>query len=553
MTGSALALLQHEIDNDPIPASQRKQAHLFLVAQPLAGRPDMLLNLVSGPHWNSNLAVFMHRAFTPELDAALKGTWARPSLRDACNSYRRARGAARATPDLGAGRRFTPLGGPAEDAVELQVHEDGGMRVYFSRFSDADRRTGEQAIVDMAAIYYTRRFLALVLAASEHAGYFGNWALAIGATGLKGLQAIPGDRPFAPEARYDEDIYTQTTDTTWAELNDCPGTITRRILDDSSEPLKPRTPTTQPSTTQLHEPATRKRRRSWELRPMRPDDFFVEDQHVSHELWGLAGATSRSLDLPLLTALRRGPSEGRDDIEVAVGLARLVHDELEKFGTGGGEELTDHQIRDALVTLHVVLRRVGIPFDLPFRDYGTFKSHWKRNNCTDSYQKRRDMLNELFGPLHDRLVELETRTLSSTLAQPISPHPVTGWARVDAEVAELRRHFQNARTEQDYRNVGNDCVILTEELSRQVYDPKLHLRAGEEEPAVDKTKNRIGRYIEDTVSGPENAELRRLARAAIEFAQRVKHSPTSTRREAGIAADTVILLANILRRLDQPT
>jgi hypothetical protein len=132
------------------------------------------------------------------------------------------------------------------------------------------------------------------------------------------------------------------------------------------------------------------------------------------------------------------------------------------------------------------------------------------------------------------------------------PRPVTGWARIDEELAELCRHFQIACSEQDYRNVGNDCVIVAEALSRQVYDPDVHLRQSEDEPPPAKTKIRIERYIEDTAPGPDNADLRKLARAAIEFAQRVKHSATSSRREAGIAADTVILLANILRRLEEP-
>jgi hypothetical protein len=52
------------------------------------------------------------------------------------------------------------------------------------------------------------------------------------------------------------------------------------------------------------------------------------------------------------------------------------------------------------------------------------------------------------------------------------------------------------------------------------------------------------------VPGSENATLRKLARSTIEYAQHVKHSGTPTRREAGIAADAVIQLANILRRLD---
>lgn len=287
------------------------------------------------------------------------------------------------------------------------------------------------------------------------------------------------------------------------------------------------------------------------VRPLRPDDFFAEP--TAYDPWGPIPGSSRSLDTDLLTALRSGPVDDHSDIETAVGLARLVHDELEKYGTGGGEELTEQGIRDALTTLHVMLKRIGVPFDLPFRDYGTFRSHWMRTGCSGKWQKRRDLLNDLFGPLHDQLVELETRALSSTLAQPVSPHPTTGWAKLDEEIAELRRHFQTARTQQDYRNVGNDCVAVTEALSRQVFDAELHLRDGEPKPPVDRTKNRIERYIEVELSGPENVDLRKLAKAAIELAQHIKHNPAPTRRDTGIAADTVILLANMLRRLAEPT
>jgi len=54
------------------------------------------------------------------------------------------------------------------------------------------------------------------------------------------------------------------------------------------------------------------------------------------------------------------------------------------------------------------------------------------------------------------------------------------------------------------------------------------------------------------VPGPDNAAIRKLANDTIEMAQHVKHSATPTRREAGVAADAVIQLANILRRLDEP-
>jgi hypothetical protein len=283
---------------------------------------------------------------------------------------------------------------------------------------------------------------------------------------------------------------------------------------------------------------------------MRPDDFFTEAPFLG--AWG--AQSSRAINSRLLVELRRGRVEGRSDVDVAGGLARLIHDDLEKFGTGNGQELAEAEMRDAILALRSVLDRIGVSdFSLPFRDFGSFKSFWLKNDGYGSWQARRDLLNGLFDPLHDKLIVLETRSLTSALAEPISPHSATGWARVEEEILEMRRHFQAARTEQDYRNVGNDCVIVTEALSAQVYDPAQHLRDGEEVPSVQKTKIRLERYIECSASGPQSADLRKLARAAIEFAQGVKHSSSSTRRDAGIAADTVILLANILRRLAEPS
>src|SRR5664280_320285 len=82
---------------------------------------------------------------------------------------------------------------------------------------------------------------------------------------------------------------------------------------------------------------------------------------------------------------------------------------------------------------------------------------------------------------------------------------------------------------------------ILEALGRTVYDPGKHLRQGETLPAPDKTKQRLGRYIEDALPGIPNEELRGLANKTIEVAQQVKHRHTPTRREAGIAADAVIL------------
>ena len=91
---------------------------------------------------------------------------------------------------------------------------------------------------------------------------------------------------------------------------------------------------------------------------------------------------------------------------------------------------------------------------------------------------------------------------------------------------------------------------VLEAPSRENYDHDIHGEAGEAEPPVDKTKNRIGRFVDKAQSGSANAEVRKVANAVIELAHSVKHRSTPTRQQAGIAADSVIQLANLLRRLE---
>jgi hypothetical protein len=278
---------------------------------------------------------------------------------------------------------------------------------------------------------------------------------------------------------------------------------------------------------------------------MRPDDFFV-DADATDAL----GFSGRHVDQDLLNHLRREPLADHDDVEVAVPLARLVHGDFTSYGTGGGEQLSEEEMRLALRSLRTVTSRLGLELDCPFRDYSSFRSWWVNNGAHGSWQGRRDLLSGIFDPLHDQLAVMEDRNIVSSLADPITSHPRTGWGHVDTEISELRRHFANARTPQDYRNVGLDCVAVTEALSRNAYEPERHLREGEDEPTVANTKDRLDRVVEDSAPGPANARLRKLARATIEYAQHVKHSGTPTRREAGVAADAVIQLANIMRRLD---
>lgn len=276
------------------------------------------------------------------------------------------------------------------------------------------------------------------------------------------------------------------------------------------------------------------------------DDFFA----VSTEPDGW-GSPTTELRVDLLGQLRAGPVAGIDDLDVAIALTGLVWDELKAYGTDGAIRLGEEQIALAQRALKATLHRVGIELDFPWRNFEGFKTHWIKNECSGSWQARRVLLEEFFGSVQQRLDKLEETQFRAMNAEAVSPHTKTGWPKVDVELTELRRRFRSAATTQDYRDVGNRSVAVLEAISRTVYDPTVHVRDGETELSPDKTKLRISRYVEDSLAGKGHEAIRGVVVKTTELAHSVKHSTEPTRREAGITADAVIMLANILRRVDQ--
>lgn len=270
---------------------------------------------------------------------------------------------------------------------------------------------------------------------------------------------------------------------------------------------------------------------------MRPDEFLLDENG------------GQRLNVSLLQDLRQAPSRQHPDLEAAIALARLLHEQFQRYGTDSTQDIADPETREAMRTLVALADRVGVTFKPPFRDLSRFRAYWGSHGGYGSWAARRGMLQELFDPLHEKLERLEEDVLRGELAEAVSPRPATGWPVVDLEIAELRRHFHSARTPQDYRNIGNDVVAVLEALSAAAYDPARHLFDGETEPPVTQTKNRITRITEVDSEREGSDELVRLARASVEMAQAVKHNAAGSRVRAGIAADAVIQLANMVRRL----
>jgi hypothetical protein len=228
-----LALLQQQFDRDPVPPSISKQAHLFLLAEPAASKQGMLLDLVHGSEWRNRLFEFAHAADAPEVRQVLQAVGAEgfsPSLSWASDFALRSAGAA-LTYGLASGRSPAAANGSSEeDMVELEVDEDGGLRIFMSRLSDSLPSEVGQRLFPAGAVSYARQFVALTAAAAEHAGYLGTWILAAGATEIGGLSVHDYLLSGRAGPRSDTPDYRRATSASYAELVRQPGTVTERLV-----------------------------------------------------------------------------------------------------------------------------------------------------------------------------------------------------------------------------------------------------------------------------------------------------------------------------------
>lgn len=78
--------------------------------------------------------------------------------------------------------------------------------------------------------------------------------------------------------------------------------------------------------------------------------------------------SKQRLNLELVETLRVEPLPETSDVAAAENLLDLVWDELQAFGTGGGNTCDDKEIAAAIRTLEAVTRRLGVPIELPFQN-----------------------------------------------------------------------------------------------------------------------------------------------------------------------------------------
>lgn len=96
------------------------------------------------------------------------------------------------------------------------------------------------------------------------------------------------------------------------------------------------------------------------------------------------------LDVELMESLRFGPLPAHPDLDVAVALTRLLHEDFVARGTRHDERMNDEEVVLAVKAHRAVLERLGLePPQLPFRHHSGFYDYWRKNDMSGAAAGRR--------------------------------------------------------------------------------------------------------------------------------------------------------------------
>lgn len=227
-------LVDDYVARDPIPETERLQAHGFVVAAPVRPRREMLLDARPDGRWQPLLQNVLDRGAHASGTILEQEAAYDPSLRRVSTFARRADGAA-LTYNLSEARervRWHDDRPPSEDVLELEVSEDGAVRVMTTRLGDELPSRGQVVFEDILPDL-TRRTIGIAAMVTDLTGYAGSWVLGVAATGIAGKSAYGSGRVNLSTLGTfgaDQTDYRAYTEASTVELQTMPGGVTARLV-----------------------------------------------------------------------------------------------------------------------------------------------------------------------------------------------------------------------------------------------------------------------------------------------------------------------------------
>lgn len=214
------AVLRSEVERDPIDGDERQNGHLFIVAEPVFADAEMLVPVAGEKASEWLNATFKNSA------PRLTSDWA-PDISSVARVVRGSRGWSMRS---WSGERSKAASDREDGTIELEVLENGGLRLYSARATDL--MGAMPVVVDVLVYGLAWRVVDWTRTVADQAGFVGNWRFGIALTGINGARShAVANRAFHSAARqFEGDEYEAWTEATYAELAGDPDAVVERLV-----------------------------------------------------------------------------------------------------------------------------------------------------------------------------------------------------------------------------------------------------------------------------------------------------------------------------------
>lgn len=168
--------------------------------------------------------------------------------------------------------------------------------------------------------------------------------------------------------------------------------------------------------------------------------------------------------------------------------------------------------------------------------------HGKWRADFPTYQERRIYINQLFASTLSYFEEVEFSQNIETFVE------LNEWERIERTIAKIKRDSSTAKNEEDFQAIGLLCRDVIISLAQAVYKPLIHGEIDENGIKIGKSDavRMLGNYINFTLKGGQNKELRTYAKVTNDLANQLTHKRSATKKDMLLTMSSTVALINFV-------
>ena len=213
----------------------------------------------------------------------------------------------------------------------------------------------------------------------------------------------------------------------------------------------------------------------------------------------------------------------------------------------GGNRIQDEETRYKSIhnQIQTDCKNLNIPYNNGFTSLWDWYGKWKADFPT--YKERRIYVKDIFEQTLAYFEESDKQEVTDTFVE------LDDWDKIKRTVKKIKIDSLSAVNEEDFQTIGLLCRDVIISLAQAVYDPIIHGDTHEDGTKIGNADavRMIGNYVNYTLGGSSNKELKGYAKTTNALANQLTHKRTATKKDMLLAVSSTIALINFIGIIEE--